>query len=722
MVYSQPNFKKVKEMAVIQKIRNRSGLLIAVIGGAMVLFVGSDLLNSNGQFFSRQEYNVGEINGTTITLKQFEQRVQDVVGDQSVGSNEMELYRNQTWNLFLQDYLIKTEYDALGVDIVDDELWDEIKNNRDGILSAYFTDRNTGQIYEAFRDERGGLNMQMAILQLKQLVKDEEAKKNWSVIERSIREQLMSGKYTGLLKRGLTATDFQATERSKNNNDQIVVSWAGMSYGQVKDEDISYSESDISAWYNKHKSEDQFQQDEDMRSAKVVVFDVVPSANDIQTAKNEMAALKDGFAKSENDTLFIIQNTDNQYSAFASYGRFELPLDIDSLVFNAEDGAVVGPYGQGLNFKISKKLGQEMRPDSVSARQILLLANSPDADTAALRVRMDSIKTAIENGADFAEMAGKYSADLGSSRNGGDLGWFVERQPGYEPEFIQAAFGAKTGDLYVVRSRRLGYHLVEIQDQTQAREKVILATVERTVQASEETLDRIYNEASNFAITNSNLDAFNAGLEGDAVLNSKANEHTSIRKGAKVLGNLENPRQIIRWVYDNELGSVSTDPFESENQIVIVAVTGVTSKGTLPLEEVRDQVEEEVKKELKAEWIKNKIGSNTDLDAVVSSTGGRKEQNIAVTFNSFSIKGIGNEPAVLGTAFGLEQGQTSDPIAGNGGVYVIRVDSKTPNQNSADVEQLKNQIAGDYARRVDAEVFEALKEKGNVVDNRSDYY
>jgi parvulin-like peptidyl-prolyl isomerase len=72
--------------------------------------------------------------------------------------------------------------------------------------------------------------------------------------------------------------------------------------------------------------------------------------------------------------------------------------------------------------------------------------------------KINEIKTAVEGGADFGEMARERS-DCPSGQEGGDLGWF---SPGMMvPEFDDAAFALGVGDSSDVVETSFGYHLIQ---------------------------------------------------------------------------------------------------------------------------------------------------------------------------------------------------------------------------------------------------------------------
>ena len=99
-------------------------------------------------------------------------------------------------------------------------------------------------------------------------------------------------------------------------------------------------------------------------------------------------------------------------------------------------------------------------PERVHARHILLKTEGKsDAEKKALKAKAEDLLKQLKNGADFAELAKKYSDD-GSKDQGGDLGWFTHGQ--MVPEFDSAAFALKPKELSGVVTSQFGYHIIQV--------------------------------------------------------------------------------------------------------------------------------------------------------------------------------------------------------------------------------------------------------------------
>lgn len=705
-------------MAVINSIRKRSGLLIGTIGVAMVLFVGGDLLSGNTNLINKQDTTVGEIAGDKIEYVDFEAMVRKIGGDQTLTPEQIDDARNRAWNRFIQNKVLFKEYDKLGLSVAPEELFDQIKNNEQNkVLNQFFTDPQTGQIYDQFKNPATGrLDNNKVLLYVKNVMAGDQ-KDTWLPIEEAIRLDALSGKYTQLIKEGLLGSSFAAQVQNTEENQRINLSWTGMNYSEVSNDEITVEESDLKSYYTKHKNEKDFKQEETMRGAKVAVISVKPSPKDFEDVRVEIENQMDAFKVADNDTLFVYQNSDDPQRSFKLLARYEYPAGLDSMIFSAPIDSVFGPYLLQNGYNISKKTGVQFVADSVNARHVLLTLK-PESDTSLLLARADSIKAQLDKGVDFAAMATEFSEDFGSAQNGGNLEWFTQGK--MVQEFNDICFDSETkkGDIVIVTTQ-FGIHIIDIMDKTEEKEKIQLANIVRYVEPSNETFDEAYNKASAFSINNNNLEAFETALSEDATIESF--DYSSIKQGDKVLGSIENPRTVIRWVYDNEVGKVS-EPFEMGNQFVISVVTSIKDEGTLPLSEVEELVREKVINEKKSQLILAKLGSYGTIEDAAKNVEKEVQSANDISFNMFSITGIGPENKVLGIAFGLPQGETSKAIVGENGVYVIRLDLIGEAPEASDLNFLQDQIKRNYGSRVDIEVFEALKEIANITDSRSKFY
>ena len=92
----------------------------------------------------------------------------------------------------------------------------------------------------------------------------------------------------------------------------------------------------------------------------------------------------------------------------------------------------------------------------------ILVSVQPEDDTLVAYNKIMDIRKQLEEGADFAEMATKYSDDPSAKQFGGNLGYFTAMQMVYP--FENAAFSTKTGELSNLVRTRFGYHILKVFD------------------------------------------------------------------------------------------------------------------------------------------------------------------------------------------------------------------------------------------------------------------
>ena len=697
-------------MAVIGKIRSQSGLLIAVIGIAMGLFVLGDLLGTGSGLVNQAETDVAEIRGNMVSYVEFEGKVQKEIGTQTFDDQATEQVRNRVWNMLLQENIMYKEYNELGLSVSPEELYNQIKNSGpNSIMSQYFTDPQTGQIYDQFRDQAtGGINSQQVLNYIRQVLDGDNAEA-WLPVEQAIKMDRLSAKYYNLIKKGLSPSSFEVSEEVAARGKRVNFNYVAKYYSSIADDEVEVTDADLKKYYTKHKDEDKYQQKETTRGIEYIEYAVVPSAEDVNLMLEDFNDLKVEFIEAENDTTFVNDNADTPFNV-RYFRKGQLPTSVDSVLYFATNDTVLGPVEDAGFYNLYKKLGSKVSSDSVNARHILIqIAND---DSASAKSRVDSIKSVILAQNNFELMAAQFSVDQGSAKNGGSLDWFTEGR--MVKPFNDACFNGVAGDMVIVRSQ-FGYHLIEILEKTKEVEKTLIAIVNRELRPGKDTYDKAYNDASAFSINNNTQELFKTT---GASLNIQ--QAAYIKENDKNLNTIDSPRPIIRWVYSAERGSVS-DPFELDNRFIVACLTNIREEGLLPFEEVKEQMRAEVLNEKKAEKAMELVKGAADLNAVASAWE-EQIQNVGdLQFSSFSIAGIGPEGNVLGSVFSLEPNEVSAPIQGDRGVFVLQV-TKYTDQASATNEQVLADLERGYQGRVDFEVFNALKEHAKIVDNRAKFY
>ena len=91
-----------------------------------------------------------------------------------------------------------------------------------------------------------------------------------------------------------------------------------------------------------------------------------------------------------------------------------------------------------------------------------------DAELEKARQKIEEVKNEIGNGADFAEMARKYST-CPSAENGGDIGFF-QRKGSIVEEFAEVAFSMEVGGISEPVKTQFGYHIIKVTDKEEGKD------------------------------------------------------------------------------------------------------------------------------------------------------------------------------------------------------------------------------------------------------------
>ena len=701
-------------MATLEKIRSRGGVLIIIIGLALFAFIVGDMLKSGSSILGQAQREIAEVNGTSVMIDEYQSKVDQLAGiykmntgQASLDAATMEQIQTQVWNGMVQEMVMSSEYEELGVSISADELFDlYVGDNPHAIAKSMFRNPETGAY------DRG-----LALNFLKSLDMDDSGERSayQMFMESEIIKQKSLEKYNTLLAKGIFAN---SKEIALNINSQKVtkdIEFFSKSYYSIPDSLVEVTKSEISSFYNNHK--DRYKQDES-REVQYITFDIVPSPEDVAEVEKWSEKVKSELVSISNITeikQYVALNSDNSFKD-VNVSLSEVPQNLSEFVNASEVNAVFGPYKEGMTYKIAKIAEFNMLPDSVQARHILLRSEKPEALAALADSLMEVISTKQTS---FEDLVAQFSEDTGSKEKGGDLGWFKEGM--MVKSFSDACFTGEKNDVVKVKSQ-YGIHIIEVLDQSKAVKKVKLAVVDRTVVPSTETYRNIYSQASKFVGENNTYEKFESGLKAKGF---KKNYGRNLGKNDKNVGSLENPREMVRWAYSNEINSISPI-FEFGDKFVLAVLSKVSEEGFRPVEDVTPMIKAELLKEKKAEKlmadINAKKGESKTLTSLAKKMGATIKSAEGVNFNSYQVKGAGIEPGLVGAVSVAAKDVISTPVKGLSGVYVFRVTNETSSDSKIDVAAERLNQVRQNAYRVNYQAFNAVKEEAEIADNRSRFY
>jgi parvulin-like peptidyl-prolyl isomerase len=251
-------------------------------------------------------------------------------------------------------------------------------------------------------------------------------------------------------------------------------------------------------------------------------------------------------------------------------------------------------------------------------------------------------------------------------------------------------------------------------------DSVQVAIIDMAMDASEETANEIYAQASELAVAKDAADFEAMADEKNVVLTSAL-----VQDADRTISGIGEARNLVFWAYNENttLNSVKLD--DQNNRIVVLMLTDISEEGTQALEDVRPQIEIAVKREKSADMLTEEfnkhIGSAGNIDDLASAMNLTTEQVNTMAFSSNAIPG-GYEPNVVGAFYGMEKGEMSKPVVGNSGVYVVYADDFKESVVPKDYTSLKKQLEAQLQPRANFEPFNALKDLAEIEDNRAKFY
>jgi len=683
-------------MAILSKIREQSIFLIFIIALGLFAFLidPTKLIDffANG---GTKEY-LAKINDEVIYNEAFAKQVET---RQRGGQQSSMQIANQVYDQEVTKILIQDELEKLGITVEKDQMWELFKGNYGNLAQ--------------FKNEDGVLDEGKLKAYIEEQV--EANPKAWEDQENSIAFNGKQQLYYALIKAGSLPTEKEGELAYQMQNDLVDMKFVHVPFTSIADSTITISKEKIQAHINTHKS--QFEEEANA-SVQYVYFEEKPSKEDEDIAKTEINNLL-----AELKTSTDVENLVNEKSAvkYDSIYKLKTVLDapIQAIIDSMEIGETFGPYTLGEFTKIMKLTGTKVAPSVKASHTLIAYEGAQRANPEVKRTKEEAETLANEllakakaSGTDFAAFATENS-DGPSATKGGDLGWFYEGQ--MVPKFNDYVFNNKKGDIGLVETD-FGFHIIKVDD-TKEENKYQIATIAKNIEASQKTIDALYAEASQFEVE-ANSGSFDEKAKEKNYASRPVNKITNLSENLPGLQGTQ--RQIVQWMFKDDTNIGDIKRFDINGSYAVVQATGRKEKGLMSTEDASFKVLPILRNEEKAKQLRSNISATTLADVAANNNTTVKTAN-AISMSNPTLPGAGREPKVVGTAFALENGQVSDLIDGQKGVYKIEV---TKHTDAPKMDSYKS-YAKDPANNINAvgtKVMEALKKKATIEDNRATFY
>jgi peptidyl-prolyl cis-trans isomerase D len=364
-------------------------------------------------------------------------------------------------------------------------------------------------------------------------------------------------------------------------------------------------------------------------------------------------------------------------------------------------------------------------PERVKARHILLMTQGkPPAEEAKLKAQAEDLLKQIKSGANFAELAKKYSEDPGSKDKGGDLDWVVKGQT--VPEFEAALFALKPNGISGVVKTTYGFHIIQALEKENAHLKTLEEvkpelTNELKNQAGQQQVQTTLDNAT--AAFKKNPDQFD---QIAAQYHLKVAPVDSAGAGDPV-PEIGVNRDFEDAVYGLKKGEVSAPVSAPGNRTIVALVTAVYPAHPATLQEVESQIRPAIAQEKARRLVTQKAANlvakvkelNGDLKKAAQSMGLEVVSAPAFTRNG-AIEGLGSPDAIpeiftkpAGTIFGPTMVGT-DPVVGKITARIEPNIAELPLQTAAIRDDIKHTKARERDALFEDGVREQLLKEGKI--------
>ena len=731
-------------MAIIGKIREKSILLVIIIGLALLAFILTDYKSMFG--VNEGEYGIGHVFGEKVDQVRF---------------NSLEAkYGENTWNYYVDSLIMNKEYDALGLSISDKEFNAYLMADqgfgviKDQSIQGLFVDSITGKVTEESK-KLGRIKLKQQLDQAK------KNKKDWAGVKSYYSNIRKREKYLDIISQGIYTTTIEAEDEYKNTEDKKSIRYIFKPTNSIEDSEIKYKESDLVRYYADHKYDAKYQNEKGYKVVRYFNVSNAPSSTDSLEFFNEFNVMSQELSVAENDTVYSNLKSDLKQSFFNARSTavpenhfkaeelFTYPPALDTIFQSADIGQIVGPYAcgdkmksktKGLNYyAISKVIGKT--PTRIKARQILVTISASD-DTLTKKNQAESYLNQLSSSADreitFNALKSNSADPVGEYDNLTEL--FLNypeqnRTSFYGEEISNFCTNSAVGSVKLIETDR-GFHIVEILE----RDNYYLpkvASIYKEFKPSEETMSLKEKESSTvLSALYRKISKLNSQEKIQAYFDTTLIQGGYQPKAVQLFDNspeiplnvLSEPaaNKLIQAAYKSgaKVGTLVGRPVRDKNTYVIGMVYSNRQKGAPSYEEIKKDIKKDFLTAKKNEIIAKNFAGKT----LEELAGSERVKQAEVSFKNMSRF----DAEVIGSLFssnGPKENETTNPIKGATGVYVITVDkvvsaatikSFKVKKQELNWELIKKDIQPQQPPKQNYReyIINSLYERANIIDNR----
>lgn len=669
-------------MATLQKIRNRAGLLIIVVGVALLAFIIGDGLRSGSSLLQDNKMVALKIDGKKVKYDEYQQlltqRTEPYERQRQGKLTDQDRVQisNQLAQELIADYVLEQEAKALGLRVTPAEVSALIFG--EGLPTSQWAAQFFSQFGVNMNDPEQIRNImsELDMNKIKSLPAEQQSmmisvRNQWLETEKQIRTQRLSEKVNALLTRSYAINSLDEKYTTGLGTRTVAVVRTPSTI--LPNDQVTVTDQQVQAYYDSHKQQFAFP----FEQAKVNYYSTLvrPSEADYAAAKAQVDTARVQLLATTTPAK-VVRNYDNgnAYETYFTDKELEQYLStIPNAMTMLREGAIGSvnePVIVNDSYTLIKLLDRKQAPEEVKVNLIPL-----DTINA---LKADSLIAAIQSGsATLAQIVATYAMDDQTKANGG----YLINQDNYtgmpDSTFTEAElFGmgldtlTKTPINQFVKMERPGATLLvrrtapsaSVNHYRIAQLTVPINFSEETFRTAQAKINEIFTSDKSF--DKMMEDAQAAGLSvvrGEYVNSSSA-----------ALASIPNSREIISWALRSKAGTVSDKLFRcGENDYLVVAeVETKYPAGFQPFEQVADQVRDIVLMEQRGDQLASNLASKklNSLDSYATEM----QSSVDTLYNISYVTSPNTPSALVGKAMTTAVGQLSAPFRAGTEVVVLQ--------------------------------------------------
>ena len=684
-------------MAVLEKIRVKFGILISIlIAVALLSFIlDPQTLSSASRMFS-SDNQVGKMDGKSVSYQDFYEeydkytKLAEMLGQGANSEEAQSQLRDAAWQSIFDQQVFIPQAEKAGIFVSDAEMYDLTQGSQVSPVLAQ---------QQPFLNENGTFSREAFVNFVQSIDADETgaSAQYYNFLEDEVYRTQLYTKYGSLISGSAVQSDLEKSRLVEEGNTTADIDYILVSTGFVPDTSKNVSGEQIKKYYNEHKH---LLKQPASRDIEYVMWEVVPSAEDVSATREEFDALYEQFKTAENLRNFVTLNSDSKFNSYYfTLSQIEGVPEFVDLVEGKVSG-VSEVHVEENSFMAARIVDTKVMPDSLH----LFYAVYPLAEAA----KADSL-------AGVAKKSGMTSEFK-------EIGWFTQ-------EVMQQARLEDFAPLFttdekvsVIRSANAQANfVVYVSEKTKPVKKFQLATLLKNVLASDATYRDFQMKAASLA------DASDGDYKKFSQIVSQENlpviPMTRVLESTRRVGQAENARELVRWIFEKKtkVGTVSDVITVDNKYYFVAAVTAIHKEGVSSVSEVSQQIASilSVQNQLdeKLKELSPKAVQATSLEALAEELGTTVSHANGISFVSLSQAAV--EPALVGAASAAEEGKIGI-VKGQIGVYIYKVSNRQKGSfysesDAATAAKRSAQYQSSIATRV-------ITDKADVKDHRSRFF